>query len=110
LDDLDLSEGIFFDRKILSFSCNKCFVDDKIVSYVNGGCLPRITCVPVYAQQVTTGGIVFPNCVEVHRCSGCCQEAQFSCEPTKIEYVSFSPVKNFYYSSNFIFKQTYLDH
>ena len=68
------------------------FVDDKIVSYVNGGCLPRITCVPVYTQQVTAGGIVFPNCVEVHRCSGCCQEAQFSCEPTKIEYVSFSPV------------------
>jgi hypothetical protein len=58
--------------------------------------LPRITCVPVYAQQATTGGIVFPNCVEVHRCSGCCQEAQFSCEPTQIEYVSFSPVKKIF--------------
>ncbi len=71
------------------------FIDDNIVPYVNGGCLPRITCVPVYAQQVTTGGIIFPNCVEVHRCSGCCQEAQFSCEPTKIDYVSFSPVNSF---------------
>ncbi|CAF3440106.1 unnamed protein product [Rotaria sp. Silwood1] len=69
--------------------------DDKIVPYVNGGCLPRITCVPVYAQQATTGGIVFPNCVEVHRCSGCCQETQFSCEPTKIDYVSFSPIIKF---------------
>lgn len=69
--------------------------DDKIVTYVNGGCLPRITCVPVHAQQATTGGIVFPNCVEVHRCSGCCQEAQFSCEPTKVEYVSFSPIVKF---------------
>ena len=67
-------------------------VDDKVVTYVNGGCLPRVTCVPVYAQQVTTGGIVFPNCVEVHRCSGCCQEAQFSCEPTQIEQLLFSPV------------------
>ena len=67
-------------------------LDDKVVTYVNGGCLPRVTCVPVYAQQVTTGGIVFPNCVEVHRCSGCCQEAQFSCEPTQIEQLLFSPV------------------
>ncbi|CAF0720325.1 unnamed protein product [Adineta steineri] len=69
--------------------------DDKLVPYVNGGCLPRITCVPVYTQEVTTGGIIFPNCVEVHRCSGCCQEAQFSCEPTKIEYISFSPIVKF---------------
>jgi hypothetical protein len=76
---------------ILTFVVN-IYIDDKVVPYVNGGCLPRITCVPVYTQQVTTGGIVFPNCVEVHRCSGCCQEAQFSCEPTKIEYVLFSPV------------------
>ncbi len=82
----------FFRRKILFVYCIKDFLDDNVVSYVNGGCLPRITCVPVYAQQATTGGIVFPNCVEVHRCSGCCQEAQFSCEPTKIDYVSFSPV------------------
>jgi hypothetical protein len=68
-------------------------IEDKIVPYVNGGCLPRVTCVPVHAQQVTTGGIVFPNCVEVHRCSGCCQETQFSCEPTKIEQILFSPVR-----------------
>ncbi|CAF3825236.1 unnamed protein product [Rotaria magnacalcarata] len=69
--------------------------DDKLVPYVNGGCLPRVTCVPVYVQQATAGGIVFPNCVEVHRCSGCCQETQFSCEPTKIDYVSFSPIVKF---------------
>lgn len=71
----------------------RSFIDDKVVPYVSGGCLPRVTCVPVYAQQVTTGGIIFPNCVEVHRCSGCCQEAQFSCEPTKIDQVLFSPVR-----------------
>ncbi|UJR38134.1 hypothetical protein I4U23_030813 [Adineta vaga] len=69
--------------------------DDETVPYVNGGCLPRITCVPVYDQQVAAGGIIFPNCVEVHRCSGCCQETQFSCEPTKIEYLSFSPIIKF---------------
>lgn len=67
---------------------------------MNGGCLPRITCVPVYAHQTIVDGIIFPNCVEVHRCSGCCQEAQFSCEPTKIDYVSFSPVKPNYFFSN----------
>ena len=67
-------------------------LDDRVVTYVNGGCLPRVTCVPVYTEQLTTGGIVFPNCVEVHRCSGCCQEAQFSCEATQIEQLLFSPV------------------
>ncbi len=95
LDDFDLSKGYFSIKIILVFLW-WIFLDDNVVSYVNGGCLPRITCVPVYAQQATTGGIVFPNCVEVHRCSGCCQEAQFSCEPTQIEYVSFSPVKKIF--------------
>ncbi|CAF0985408.1 unnamed protein product [Adineta ricciae] len=80
------------DTQLVGFELAK---DDKIVPYVNGGCLPRITCVPVYSQEAISGGIVFPNCVEVHRCSGCCQEAQFSCEPTKIEYVSFSPIIKF---------------
>lgn len=69
--------------------------EDKVMPYVNGGCLPRVTCVPVETQQITAGGIVFPNCVEVHRCSGCCQETQFSCEPTKVDLISFSPIIKF---------------
>lgn len=70
-------------------------IDEKVVPYINGGCLPRITCIPVHVQQAISGGIVFPNCVEVHRCAGCCQETQFSCVPTKIDQVSFSPVNTF---------------
>jgi hypothetical protein len=102
LDDFELSEGFFL--LIRNNLHDEYVLDDKIVAYVNGGCLPRITCVPVYAQQATTGGIIFPNCVEVHRCAGCCQEAQFSCEPTKIEYISFSPVNNFIFLK--FFKKT----
>ncbi|CAF0738507.1 unnamed protein product [Didymodactylos carnosus] len=75
--------------------------EEKTVQYVAGGCLPRVTCIPVYEKQVKMGGVIFPNCVEVHVCSGCCQEAQFTCEPTKTETISFSPIIRFENEGNF---------
>lgn len=34
----------------------------------------------------------YPQCLEIHRCGGCCQEAQFSCVSIRQEPVTFSPV------------------
>lgn len=85
------------DRQSAQFEITE---DEKVVPYINGGCQPRITCIPVDVQQATTGGIVFPKCVEVHRCSGCCTNAQFSCEATKVNHLFFSPITKFEISEN----------
>ncbi len=59
----------------------------------NGGCEPRIICEEVPVDRVKSNNVAsFPQCVEVHRCGGCCQEGQFQCLPVKKESVTFSPV------------------
>ena len=59
----------------------------------NGGCEPRVECVAVPMGDVARDNIVpFPQCVEVHRCGGCCHEAQLPCLPVQQVNVTFSPV------------------
>ncbi len=71
----------------------------SIIEPRNGGCVPRIFCEEVQIDRITSSNIAsFPQCVEVHRCGGCCQGAQFSCLPVEEVPVTFSPVskKNMY--------------
>jgi hypothetical protein len=59
----------------------------------NGGCEPRVICEEVPIDRVSTNNVMsFPQRVEVHRCGGCCQEAQFPCVPIRQESVTFSPL------------------
>ncbi len=59
----------------------------------NGGCEPRIICEEVPVDRETTNNIVsFPQCLEVYRCGGCCQEPQFPCVPVHEVPLTFSPV------------------
>ena len=60
----------------------------------NGGCEPRVICEEVPVDRESTNALfAFPQCLEVHRCGGCCQEGQFSCIPVDEKPVTFSPVK-----------------
>lgn len=59
----------------------------------NGGCEPRVVCEEVPVDRSQSELIVsYPQCVEVHRCGGCCQEPQFPCLPVRQVPVTFSPV------------------
>ena len=59
----------------------------------NGGCEPRIICEEVPVDRGSANMLFpFPQCLEVHRCGGCCQEGQFSCVPLQETPVTFSPV------------------
>ncbi|CAF3570413.1 unnamed protein product [Rotaria sordida] len=59
----------------------------------NGGCEPRVICeeVPI-DRKVSHNAISYPQCLEIHRCGGCCQEVQFSCVSTRQVPVTFSPL------------------
>ncbi len=59
----------------------------------NGGCEPRVLCEEVPVDRTSGNNIIsYPQCLEVHRCGGCCQEAQFPCVPVRQVPVTFSPV------------------
>jgi len=59
----------------------------------NGGCEPRVVCEEVPIDRSSSNNIMsYPVCLEVHRCGGCCQEAQFPCVPVEEEKVTFSPL------------------
>ncbi|CAF0895889.1 unnamed protein product [Adineta steineri] len=59
----------------------------------NGGCEPRVICEEVPVDRASNNNMVsFPQCLEVHRCGGCCQEPQFPCVPVQQEPVTFSPL------------------
>ncbi|UJR38135.1 hypothetical protein I4U23_030814 [Adineta vaga] len=59
----------------------------------NGGCEPRVICEPVPVDRSSGDNLVsVPQCLEVHRCGGCCQEGQFTCAPVEEKPVTFSPL------------------
>jgi len=59
----------------------------------NGGCEPRVICEEVPVDRTSGNNIIsYPQCLEVHRCGGCCQEAQFPCVAVRQVPVTFSPV------------------
>ena len=69
----------------------------------NGRCEPRVICEEVPVDRASTNNIVsFPQCLEVHRCGGCCQEPQFPCVPVQEVPVTFSPVSKRKYLVLFI--------
>ncbi len=69
------------------------FLDSgTIITPRNGGCEPRVLCEKVPLIGDMGGVLAFPQCVEVHRCGGCCQEGHFQCAPVTEESVTFSPV------------------
>ena len=66
----------------------------------NGGCEPRVICEEVPVDRTSGNNVIsYPQCLEVHRCGGCCQEPQFPCVPVRQESITFSPVntKNLIY-------------
>jgi hypothetical protein len=73
----------------------------------NGGCEPRVICEEVPVDRTSSDNIIsYPQCLEVHRCGGCCQEPQFPCVPVRQESVTFSPVnkkKNYFSYKNLSF-------
>lgn len=59
----------------------------------NGGCAPRIVCEPVLIDRSLGDNIIpYPQCLEIHRCGGCCQYPQYPCVPIEQKSISFSPV------------------
>jgi len=59
----------------------------------NGGCEPRVICEEVPVDRTISNNIIsYPQCLEVYRCGGCCQEPQFPCVPIRQEPVTFSPL------------------
>ncbi|CAF1922071.1 unnamed protein product [Rotaria magnacalcarata] len=59
----------------------------------NGGCEPRVLCEEVPVDRTIGNNVIsYPQCLEIHRCGGCCQEAQFSCIPIQEDPVTFSPL------------------
>jgi hypothetical protein len=95
-------------NKLLFFKLNIYIILDAqfTIEPRNGGCEPRIVCEEVPVDRTTSSNIIsFPQCVEVHRCGGCCQEPQFPCVPVQQQSVTFSPVnKQKLISSFFIYK------
>jgi len=59
----------------------------------NGGCEPRIICEEVPIDRASNNNVMsYPQCLEVYRCGGCCQEAQFPCVAVEQEALTFSPL------------------
>lgn len=70
----------------------------------NGGCEPRVICEPVPVDRSSGNNMIsYPQCLEVHRCGGCCQEAQFPCVAVEEKPVTFSPVGQIQYRNMFYF-------
>jgi len=50
-------------------------------------CMPEMTSVPIYLDNITATSIVFPTCTRIEQCGGCCSHPLLSCQPSKTEYV-----------------------
>ena len=78
-----------------SISERRALISDAQVTIEprNGGCEPRVICEEVPVDRATSNNIIsYPQCLEVYRCGGCCQETQFPCVPVQQEPLTFSPV------------------
>jgi hypothetical protein len=81
----------------------------SVIEPRNGGCEPRIICEEVPVDRTSSNNVIsYPQCLEVHRCGGCCQEAQFPCVPIRQEPVTFSPVNKTNHLSSFSYKNKLL--
>ena len=47
------------------------------------GCLPENVTVPVPLNKTSDPNVfVFPSCIRIQRCGGCCNNALLECQPT----------------------------
>ncbi|XP_072339581.1 platelet-derived growth factor subunit A-like isoform X3 [Scyliorhinus torazame] len=68
----------------------------KIGNAKAAGCKTRIVSVEVPRYKVdptSVGFFLWPSCVEIHRCSGCCNTRTYKCIPSHAKYKPFQIAK-----------------
>jgi hypothetical protein len=69
------------------------FPDNTIKDATPGKCDPKIVCIsnPLTATIYSSNQIVFPACINVNRCEGCCPSNE-KCVAIKVEIVKLKNV------------------
>jgi hypothetical protein len=58
-----------------------------------GRCDPKPVCIPnpLNSNSLSNNQIVFPQCVNIHRCGGCCSN-NYECVASKTKIINFKEV------------------
>ncbi|XP_075234945.1 uncharacterized protein LOC142332402 [Lycorma delicatula] len=52
-------------------------------------CKPELTVIPINKSTDTTTTVLFPSCIRIERCSGCCVSDALSCQPVETKTVNY---------------------